>query len=1023
MPSTRSVAPTGRLWRVWLALGLVYSAAYFLFDASVQGWLLLAANLASGVAVIVGAKLNRPTSPAPWYLFGSGLIVYGLGNVIWFTENLILHSGQSIVHASNLFFAAGYALMAASLVASLRRRNPAQFTTLMGDALISVAGTAVLWWVLLIQPIATEPSLSPFGQFASFLYPFFDVVLLALLGALLQVPSPRSGPQRMIVAGVALMLVADGIYYWYAIENSFSLGGVPDALWLVSYVLYGAATLHKGSVAASTEARDHNRITRGRLAYFVGASLIGPVALGIETLRGKTVSMPVFVASSVVLFLLVLFRMAGLLRRVEAASREGEEQRAALTASETRYRSLVESINEIIFQIDLEGRWTFLSPAWERLSGYSIEESIGARSLDSVHGEDRSRIGEAIRRVMSEEAASVRASVRLRARDGSVRWVEAVASPLCAGAGSPIGLAGTLEDITERKLAERALEEAEERYRTLVEQIPAVVYIDTLDPNVTGVYVSPRLEELVGFTPEEWHSLSEGTWVGRVHPEDRERVLAERSRVAEEGDAFELEYRFRHKDGGWLWLHDEAILIRDGEGRRLYLQGLVGDITDRKQLEGQLRHQAFHDPLTDLANRELFFDRVQHALTRLDRHSEQVAVMFIDLDNFKHINDSFGHAAGDALLRDVAERLTNSLRPSDTAARLGGDEFAVLLEDTNRGGAVSVAERILASFQDPFAGQEGPVLMNGSIGIALSSERNDASDLLRCADTAMYEAKNRGRARFEVFEARMESGAKQRLELHTDLKRALECDEIVMHYQPIFRLDPVEVVGIEALVRWQHPTRGMISPADFIPIAEDTGLIIPLGQLVLEKTCAQVARWERELNREFPLRVGANVSGRQLQQPSIVKTVAHALDRHHLDPGNFVIEITESVLMHDPDEVASRLHQLRDLGLHVAIDDFGTGYSSLSYLRRFPAEILKVDRYFVQRMDGDPEESSYAAAIVRLGHSLGLDVVAEGIERPGELAELRAAGCDFGQGFMLARPAPAEELTGLLSGRVPVKVA
>jgi diguanylate cyclase (GGDEF)-like protein/PAS domain S-box-containing protein len=549
---------------------------------------------------------------------------------------------------------------------------------------------------------------------------------------------------------------------------------------------------------------------------------------------------------------------------------------------------------------------------------------------------------------------------------------------------------------------------SEQRFRSLVQNASDVISI--VEDDGTIRYLSPSVERVFGYLPDEL--------IGRnvaelAHPEDLPRIRPQ----LEDPSAAErrsTEMRGRRRDGSWLSCE---ILVKN-LSHDPSIRGWVltcRDITERKALEEQLAHQAFHDSLTGLANRALFGDRVEHALMRSRRSTARLAVLFIDLDKFKNVNDTLGHRAGDELLESVAERLRSALRAPDTAARLGGDEFAVLLEDIDEAAACEIAGRLLRVLEVPFTVQGVEVLVGASIGISMGGSADVVGELLRKADTAMYAAKERGRGRYELFGDRMELGQLHRLELHAQLKRAIDQDELTVHYQPVVRLDPLTVVGVEALVRWQHPTRGLLYPGDFISVAEETGLIEPLGNAVLEQSCAQAAAWSRTLAREHPIRIGVNFSARQLQQRGCVDLVASALKRHEIDPELIILEITESVLMEDPQEVAAQLELLQALGVNVAIDDFGTGYSSLSYLRRFPVRICKIDRFFVGGMDGGPEESAYARAIIKLGHSLGLDVVAEGVETQGELEELTRAGCDFAQGYLFARPAAAEDIGHMLT--------
>jgi diguanylate cyclase (GGDEF)-like protein len=446
------------------------------------------------------------------------------------------------------------------------------------------------------------------------------------------------------------------------------------------------------------------------------------------------------------------------------------------------------------------------------------------------------------------------------------------------------------------------------------------------------------------------------------------------------------------------------------------------DVSERKAFEEQLQHQAFHDAVTGLANRALFKDRVEHMIERQARDNLPVSILFMDLDDFKTINDSLGHAAGDRMLAEVGERLKNSLRQADTAARLGGDEFAILLEDGGDGvDAAEVAARILASLEGPFHLEGKEVFARASIGIATADARTGgpegAEELLRNADVAMYMAKEAGKGRYQVFEPAMHDTALQRLELKADLQRAVDNDEFVLHYQPVIELSTGRIEGLEALVRWQHPTRGLIAPLDFIPLAEETGLIVPLGRWVLQEACTQARRLLERYLMDPPLQMAVNLSARQLQRPEVVGEIAETLMQTQLHPGSLVLEITESVMMQDMDLSIQRLAELKELGVQLAVDDFGTGYSSLNYIRRFPVDILKVDKSFVDGVNEGGEESALTAAIIELAGILRLRPVAEGIERADQLEKLLALRCDLGQGFYFAKPLPLDAVDELLTNR------
>jgi diguanylate cyclase (GGDEF)-like protein/PAS domain S-box-containing protein len=563
---------------------------------------------------------------------------------------------------------------------------------------------------------------------------------------------------------------------------------------------------------------------------------------------------------------------------------------------------------------------------------------------------------------------------------------------------------------TEKALV-AGLRRSEERFRSLVRNSDDVNMIVGPDGLIT--YESAAVERVLGYRPDERVGTS---GLQMIHPDDRERLEQLFFGLVEApGAQISAEVRAQHADGTWRLI--EAM------GKNLLDDPSVGgvvvnyrDITTRRHLEDELRHQAFHDSLTGLANRALFADRLEHALSRTRRTRARLAVLFLDLDDFKTVNDSLGHGEGDQLLIAVAARLREAIRSGDTIARMGGDEFAVLVEDaTEAETPMELAQRLLTTLQTPFdrAGKE--LFVSASIGVAISSSsRETPEELLRNADASMYMAKSRGKNRIEVFEPSMHAAALQRLALKGDLERALARDEFEVLYQPIVRLATREVVGVEALVRWRHPERGLVLPAEFIAVAEETGLIIPLGRWVLDAACAQAVRWSVE-RPGLPLSMNVNVSGRQVAEPGFVANVASALDASGLAPASLVLEFTEGVLMRDTDATTTTLAQLKRLGVGLAIDDFGTGFSSLSYLRRFPIDVLKIDGSFIASLAAGADQRAVVKAILRLGETLRLSTVAEGIEDAAQLAELRALGATLGQGYYFARALTAGEIGTLLT--------
>jgi diguanylate cyclase (GGDEF)-like protein/PAS domain S-box-containing protein len=575
-----------------------------------------------------------------------------------------------------------------------------------------------------------------------------------------------------------------------------------------------------------------------------------------------------------------------------------------------------------------------------------------------------------------------------------------------------VRMAGAVIDQKER--AEAQLRSSEERFRSLVQNSSDLTMVMDTSGQIT--YASEASIRLLGRVPED---LMGEQAAGLVHPDDISWLRVQLS--AELGvmtTAEPLELRVRHADG--TWRHVEAVVANLLD--RPAVSGVVvnaRDLTERKRVEAALEHQALHDALTGLPNRLLFLDRLEQAIARASREHATPAVMFLDLDRFKLVNDGLGHDAGDDLLVGVAERLRGALRPGDSVARFGGDEFVLLFEGLSEPEAADVlARRILACFAQPFLVGGERFQASASLGVALGDGIKTAGELVRDADAAMYRAKALGRGRLQLFDATTQDEALSRVHIESALRDAVARDELRLHFQPIFELVECRAVGVEALLRWQHPTRGLLGPDAFIDVAEDSGLIVPIGAWVLAEACRQVRAWNEVLDEAHPLRLSVNLSARQLAEPGLLATVRDTLlgagiDPHRLD---LSLEITEALVLHDPETAALRLGELRAIGVQFAIDDFGTGYSSLAYLRRFPVSIVKVDSPFVAGLGIDEHDEAIVSAVVRLAHTLGLQVVAEGVETELQLAHLRAMGCDYAQGFLLGRPEPPERMDVLTSG-------
>ena len=714
-------------------------------------------------------------------------------------------------------------------------------------------------------------------------------------------------------------------------------------------------------------------------------------------------------------------------RQLAAAMQEKDYARAFAEEQAAESGALFTAITEVFFVMDREGRYHKVAPSNDELMAASREELLGKQVHDVLPAQIAALALSAITKAL-DTGHRVPVEYPLESQ-GKTVWFSGTVTPL-----PDDRVLWVVRDVSETKEAAEALKESEARFRYLVENSPQAV---TLHSEGRLLYANPACATLLGFT--DCDKLIGTTLFRYITRETVPRLvetLGSLGRTPTKALTCECQFK-RVGDSRHMDVEVTSVpVIYNG---RAGVLSILHDVTERKQLESQLAHQAFHDPLTNLANRVLFRDRVEHALQRAAGGSGAPAVLFIDLDNFKAVNDGLGHSAGDWLLIEVAARLLATLRPADTVARLGGDEFAVLLEDGSDN-AGDIADSIIQAFRAPFAVQGTDIVVTMSIGIASVLAHQGADDVLRNADLALYRAKGEGKSRAASFEPEMHVAALRRLELEAELRRAINGDGIsgnlVLHYQPIARLYTGKMFGFEALVRWNHPERGMLEPLDFISLAEETGLIVPLGRWVLREACRQTREWQVRFGSALrgsssSLIVGVNLSGRHLSQPELLTDVAAILEESGLAPSHLILEMTESMLVHDNRATLERLHALKSLGVRLAIDDFGTGYSSLAYLERFPVDSLKMDRSFIAGLGVENSKAPLAEAVIGLGRILGLRVVAEGIETREQWDRLRVLGCGLGQGFHISRPLPADDFAsliqtstasprGLQAGRPPV---
>ena len=678
-------------------------------------------------------------------------------------------------------------------------------------------------------------------------------------------------------------------------------------------------------------------------------------------------------------------------------------------------KTLLGNLEGMVYRCRDDDSWTmeFVSEGCRRLTGYDADDLLlnNRISYESItYPEDRSRVrdemrsGLALRNRFDTEYRIVHAS-------GDVRWVWERGAGIRDERGELVAIEGFVQDITERKESSQALREAERRYHNLFENAIEGIFRTTLE----GKYIdaNPALARIYGFdSPAElMQSLCDIRNQLYVQPNRRDEFM---EHIKARGMVSGFESQVYRKNGEAIWISENARAVRDDAGRLVCYEGTVEDVTERKLYQTRIEQQANYDTLTGLANRSLLNDRLAQAIRAAHSYGTRLAVVFVDLDRFKYINDSLGHHVGDELLRAMAERLKATVRESDTVARLGGDEFVLLINGHGDPETVAtVLERMLSDISQPWTIPQGDFNVTCSIGVALyPDDGTTAETLLKHADSAMYRAKDRGRNNFQFFTAEINALITERLELENKLRRALEREQFSLRYQPRVDMRTRKIVGVEALLRWNLSEKDSIPPTRFIPVAEEIGLIVPIGKWVLRTACEQAVAWRRLGLPEVIMSV--NVSARQFRQDSLVATIAEVLRETGLDPKCLEIEITESTVMHGADQFISMLGELNDLGVQIALDDFGTGYSSLSYLKRFPVDRLKVDRSFVQDIASDADDATIVRTIVALGHNLGLKVVAEGVENEQQIEFLCENLCDELQGFYFGMPMAASELAVLL---------
>jgi diguanylate cyclase (GGDEF)-like protein/PAS domain S-box-containing protein len=1013
-------------------MGLLIAVYYAIPVSRSVSWGLL--GITAVAATAAGVVINRPAHKLPWFLLGAANSCFIAGQLSFLIRTqlgLVVHFPSF----ADFLYLLTYPLYAAALLIFIWWRGHSDQRSLL-DALILTIGCALLSWLYLILPYARNPDLSWIQKSVAIAYPLGDVLVLVMLARLLAPGTDRSRSIQLLAAGSVGMLVSDVLYALIQLHGTFHNGSLADLGWAVFYVSWGAAALDPTMAGVtSPQPRARTEVSTLRLTVLLAASLIAPIVLFARSLSGPPRDATVIAVFSAILYLLVLSRL-----RIAAASHQralGRERAvrlagAALTSAVTleQVASAVTGTVRTLSGDDPEGA-VLLSVREEGtlrpvdISGGQPDrvrqlgelatfpegpgpEQAGPRLLET------GRLGEQAAQLLPDSDGVALFPLTLRDRPSGDPLIGTLA---VFGAQRTLArLMATLDIVAaqaalaiERVMLSREVtrQRSEAYFRSLVQDTSDVILIIDDDNRIR--YATPSAASIFGARAAKTSLLD------LVQPGERDEIsLAISSMRTDPNRTASENWRITRRDGTPVELQVRCSDLRDDPSVR----GLVltlRDVTEQRSLEEELRYRAFHDSLTGMPNRLLFEDRAGQEITRTRRNGTTAGVLFVDLDDFKVVNDTMGHSVGDELLMAAGTRLEGLLRASDTAARFGGDEFAVLAEQlADPAEADKLAERVVQAFGEPFVLGSGTVITTASVGVATTRDSSDVDELLRHADLALYSAKSAGKRQWRRYQPILSAGAIRRRALQAALEEAVTKRDFTLAYQPIVTLSSGELSGFESLIRWRHAQWGVLQPDVFISLAEETGQIVPLGSWVLKQAVADLMRWRARDPRHRPIYVSVNVSARQFRDPHFVDGVRQALESSGLPASALLLELTESVLLMPDERVQSDLRQLDTLGVRLAIDDFGTGYSSLSYLRELPIDVVKIDKSFIVGIDTSSQRLALVEGIIRIAQTLRLEVIAEGIETEAQLERLVEMGCRLGQGYLLATPMTAQEAAGLL---------
>ena len=1023
---------------------VVLTALYYLFPE--QRLLFVAIGVTGVIGIVLGVFLNHPAHRLPWLLLAAGNFAFAAGQATQIILIQLLDEEIPFPSIADGFYLAAYPLYAAGLLGFVHWRTSWRDRASLVDALTLTVGMALLSWLFLIDPYARAAGLTWWQKAFAIAYPLGDILVLAMLLRLIVGRGGISRSLLLLTAGTVGLLTADVLYGLIQLNGTWRTGSAVELGWAVLYGAWAAAALHPSMrlLTKPVPLRAAAETGTGRLSLLTLASLIAPAILLTEAVRGVRSNVGVIGVFSAVLFLLVLHRLSGVVAtHRRAVSREKVLRNAVSSLGGAgELRDVAATVHSAVTELMSHGppRSALLtlpdSTLWVNGAHGVLRGPLAARATAAV----RELIESGENRLVTLDGVGPDLAAHFTGSDEEpTRTGYALVCPLASqdhlSSDPLIGVlivAGDehdlllLRDTLATLAAQAALAAArvtlaqevnrrnsEMYFRTLVQNASDVILILDEDDGVR--YASPSADQVLGLPdlegsllvdlvpPQDSHAVVET--LGRIRRGEYQSKREHWRMVRADRSSIEVEVR-------WSDLREEATV----GGVVLTLR----DVTEQRKLERELTHQAFHDSLTNLANRVLFQDRVNHALAQAQRDGTVVGVLFIDVDDFKVINDIHGHGVGDELLVALSLRLQTTVRASDTAARIGGDEFALLVEGSvTTEGVERFTEHVMTVFAEPFQLSVGPMSTFASIGVATTEDSIDSVELLAHADLALYSAKMAGKRQWRRYHPEMQSGMAERANLQEALDSSTIETSFMVLYQPIVELASGKIAGFEALVRWPHSTRGMVMPEQFITLAEESGQIVPLGAWVLDQAAAEAVRWEASLlrggtaDRNVPY-ISVNVSPRQFRDDEFYNVVRRALDLSGIEPSSLVLELTESVLMYNDERILAEMNSLTDLGIRIAIDDFGTGYSSLSYLREFPISVLKIDKSFVDELGRSPEQYALVEGITHLADTLGLTVIAEGVENVRQQESLISMGCRLAQGYLFAEPVSAEEAEQLV---------